>query len=111
MTRNEYCELLCQYETVSQLMEKYSGKTIDNVAAQLKARIKEGEKNPFSCIPRRGRNYCDGVAYVVGEIRHILDRLHEEGTTIFAWGYVRDRLDQIEKVLNQKSEETWNTTD
>lgn len=29
MTRNEYCELLCQYETVS----------------QLKARIKEGEKN------------------------------------------------------------------
>lgn len=44
MTRNEYCELLCQYETVSQLMEKYSGKTIDNVAAQLKARIKEGEK-------------------------------------------------------------------
>jgi hypothetical protein len=44
MTIIEYRLILTQAEILQTLMPAYSGKTIDNILSQLKARIKEYEK-------------------------------------------------------------------
>ena len=44
MTREEYNKVKEQIASIEELLHVYSGKTIDNIHTQLKARIKEADK-------------------------------------------------------------------
>ncbi len=42
-------------------------------------------------------SYIAGANFVVNEIQSILNELHIQGTSLFAWGYIQDKLNELKK--------------
>lgn len=42
-------------------------------------------------------SFIQGANFVVNEIQSILEELHTQGTSLFAWGYIHDKLKELKK--------------
>lgn len=43
------------------------------------------------------QSYIAGATMVIDEIEKILDALHNDSRSIFAWGYIRDKLNELKE--------------
>ena len=91
--------------TIQDLSKEY-GRTFSNKGCSEQCEGCWQRVNGFGCEQyNMEQAYIAGATYVINEIQSILTALHEDKRSIFAWGYVSDKLKELLSFIEALPEE------
>ena len=91
--------------TIQELSKEY-GRTFSNKGCSEQCEGCWQRVNGFGCEQyNMEQAYIAGATYVINEIQSILTALHEDKRSIFAWGYVSDKLKELLSFIEALPEE------